>query len=182
MLINIVISHIDDFKNYDVMKNKLVMEIVSADKNAEFLETVPHKDIEDLSVIYRFDVGDVVGTGASIVVTNQMIENYGITAEQLHEDAVKNAPEIRPIVIQGMAEVLAKSMGVEDLEMMGLNIPPEQEQMFVASVPGNVHGAGVLAYEDFMDKASERVGNQESLGILLKTFFMLVELATPIWV
>ncbi|MBQ9301805.1 DUF5688 family protein [Butyrivibrio sp.] len=151
---------IDDFKNYDVMKNKLVMEIVSADKNAEFLETVPHKDIEDLSVIYRFDVGDVVGTGASIVVTNQMIENYGITAEQLHEDAVKNAPEIRPIVIQGMAEVLAKSMGVEDLEMMGLNIPPEQEQMFVASVPGNVHGAGVIAYEDFMDKASERVGNQ----------------------
>ncbi len=151
---------IDDFKNYDVMKNKLVMEIVSADKNEEFLETVPHKDIEDLSVIYRFDVGDVVGTGASIVVTNQMIENYGITAEQLHEDAVKNAPEIRPIVIQGMAEVLAKSMGVEDLEMMGLNIPPEQEQMFVASVPGNVHGAGVIAYEDFMDKASERVGNQ----------------------
>ena len=49
---------------------------------------------------------------------------------------------------------------VEDLEMMGLNIPPEQEQMFVASVEGNVHGAGVLAYEDFMDKASERVGGQ----------------------
>ena len=43
MLINIVISHIDDFKNYDVMKNKLVMEIVSADKNAEFLETVPRR-------------------------------------------------------------------------------------------------------------------------------------------
>ena len=34
---------IDDFKNYDVMKNKLVMEIVSADKNAEFLETVPRR-------------------------------------------------------------------------------------------------------------------------------------------
>ncbi len=78
----------------------------------------------------------------------------------MHEDAVKNAPEIRPIVIQGMAEVLAKSMGVEDLEMMGLNILPEQEQMFVASVPGNVHGAGVIAYEDFKDKASERVGDQ----------------------
>ena len=27
-------------------------------------------------------------------------------------------------------------------------------------VEGNVHGAGVLAYEDFMDKASERVGGQ----------------------
>ncbi len=30
--------------------------------------------------------------------------------------------------------------------------------MFVASVPDKIHGAGVLAYQDFMDQASERVG------------------------
>ena len=35
----------------------------------------------------------------------------------------------------------------------------------VASVEGNVHGAGVLAYENFMEKASERVGG-ESFFIL----------------
>ena len=151
---------INDIQNYDVMKNKLVMEVVSAETNADLLETVPHKDIEDMAVIYRFDVKDIVGEGASVIVTNKMLDNYGITPDQLHEDAVKNAPEIRPIVIQGMAEVLAKQMGVEDLEMLGLNVPPEQEQIFVASVPDNVHGAGILAYEDFMDKASERVGNQ----------------------
>ncbi|MBR1856837.1 MAG: hypothetical protein IJ803_07155 [Oribacterium sp.] len=153
-------SGIDDMKDYDVMKNKLVMEVVSSETNAELLETIPHKDIEDMAVIYRFDVKDIVGEGATVIVTNKMLDNYGVTPEQLHEDAVKNAPEIRPIVIQGMAEVLAKQMGVEDLDMLGLNIPPEQEQIFVASVPDNVHGAGILAYEDFMDKASERVGNQ----------------------
>lgn len=149
---------INDIQNYDVMKNKLVMEVVSAEANAELLETIPHKDIEDMAVVYRFDVKDIVGEGATVIVTNKMLDNYGVTPEQLHADAVKNAPEIRPIVIQGMAEVLAKQMGVEDLEMLGLNIPPEQEQIFVASVPDNVHGAGVLAYEDFMDKAAERAG------------------------
>ena len=156
----VISDGINDIQNYDVMKNKLVMEVVSAETNAELLETVPHKDIEDMAVIYRFDVKDIVGEGATVIVTNKMLDNYGITPDQLHEDAVKNAPEIRPIVIQGMAEVLAKQMGVEDMEMLGLNIPPEQEQIFVASVPDNVHGAGILAYEDFMDKASERVGNQ----------------------
>ena len=54
-----------------------------------------------------------------------MLDKYGITAEQLHADALESAPEIRPLVIEGMAEVLAKQMGVEDLEMLGLNIPPE---------------------------------------------------------
>lgn len=156
----VISEGINDIQNYDVMKNKLVMEVVSAETNAELLETVPHKDIEDMAVVYRFDVKDIVGEGATVIVTNKMLDNYGITPEQLHEDALKNAPEIRPIVIQGMAEVLAKQMGVEDMEMLGLNIPPEQEQIFVASVPDNVHGAGILAYEDFMDKASERVGNQ----------------------
>ena len=154
----VISNSINDIQNYDAMKNKLVMEVVSAEANAELLETIPHKDIEDMAVIYRFDVKDIVGDGASIVVTNKMLDNYGVTPEKLHEDAVKNAPEIRPIVIQGVAEVLAKQMGVEDLELLGLNIPPEQEQIFVASVPDNVHGAGVLAYEDFMDKAAEKVG------------------------
>ena len=156
----VISEGINDIQNYDVMKNKLVMEVVSAETNAELLETVPHKDIEDMAVVYRFDVKDIVGEGATVIVTNKMLDNYGITPEQLHADAVKNAPEIRPIVIQGMAEVLAKQMGVEDMEMLGLNIPPEQEQIFVASVPDNIHGAGILAYEDFMDKASECVGNQ----------------------
>ena len=152
----------DAFADYDKMKDSLAMEVVSKERNADLLESVPHKDIEDMSVVYRFVLGESAQGTGTILVTNQMLDNYGITADQLHEDAVKNAPEIRPLVIQGMAEVLAKSMGLEDLEMMGLNIPPEQEQMFVASVEGNVHGAGVLAYEDFMDKASERVGGQDA--------------------
>ena len=150
---------IESFKDYDKMKSTLAIEIVSAERNRSTLETVPHKEIEDMAVVYRFIIseGPLSGTG-SILVTNQMLDNYGITAEQLHEDALKNAPEIRPLVIEGMAEVLAKQMGVEDLEMLGFNIPPEQEQMFVASVEGNVHGAGVIAYQNFMDEAAERAG------------------------
>ena len=145
------------FSDYSRMKNTLAMEVVSAERNAALLETVPHKDMEDMAVVYRFVVGDTPGGTGTILVTNQMLDNYGITAEQLHEDAMRNAPEIRPMVIEGMAEVLAKQMGVENAEMLGFNIPPEQDVMLVATVEGNVHGAGVLAYEDFMDKAAERV-------------------------
>ena len=35
---------------------------------------------------------------------------------------------------------------------------PEKEQMYVASVPDKTHGASVIAYQDFMDKAAERLG------------------------
>ena len=150
--------NLDVIKDYDQMKDKLAIEVVSAERNKDLLETVPHKNIEDMAVVYRFVLGDSQAGVGTILVNNQMLDNYGISAQQLHEDAIRNAPEIRPLVIEGMAEVLAKQMGVEDLEMLGLNIPPEQEQMFVASVEGNVHGAGVLAYQNFMDQAADRVG------------------------
>ena len=32
---------------------------------------------------------------------------------------------------------------------------PEDEKIFVATVPDKVHGAGVLAYQNFMDQAAE---------------------------
>ena len=144
------------------MKETLTMEVVSAERNAALLETVPHRIMEDMAVVYRFEVNTTTTERGSILVTNQMLDQYGITAEQLHADALIHAPEVKPIVIEGMAQVLAKQMGVEDLEMLGLNIPPEQEQIFVASVEGNVHGAGVIAYQDFMEKASERVGGEDA--------------------
>lgn len=78
-------------------------------------------------------------TGGDTLVETRTVDKMNETYDAITvkpEDAVKNAPEIRPLVIEGMAEVLAKQMGVEDLEMLGLNIPPEQEQMFVASVFG----------------------------------------------
>lgn len=40
--------------DYSQMKDKLVMEVVSAEFNAEMLENVPHQNMEDMAVVYRF--------------------------------------------------------------------------------------------------------------------------------
>ena len=144
--------------DYEQMKNKLAMEVVSAEANAEMLETVPHKNIEDMAVVYRFVLESSESGGASVLVTNQLLENMGVTPEQLHADAMENAPQLRPAVITGMSELMAEMMGVDQAEMMGLIVKPEDEKMFVATVPDKTHGAGVLAYQDFMDQAAERVG------------------------
>ena len=146
--------------DYDQMKDKLIMEVVSAEANADMLDKVPHKEMEDMAVVYRFEIDSNDDGRATILVTNQLIETMGVTPEQLHADAMENAPELKPAVIKGMSEVMAEMMGVstEDLAMMGMPMDPADEQMFVASVPDKIHGAGVLAYQDFMDQAAERVG------------------------
>ena len=155
--------------DYNQMKDKLAMEVVSAETNKELLETVPHKDMEDMAVVYRFVISFDEEGRASVLITNKMLENYGVTPEQLHADALENAPQLKPMEIKGMSEVIAEMMGVEQAELMGIYpVAPEDEQIFVASVPDKVHGAGVLAYQDFMDKAAERAGGDACNIIGLK--------------
>lgn len=66
---------------------------------------------------------------------------------------MENAPEIRPSEIRGMSEVMS-----ELAPGMIPEVAPEDEQMFVATVPDKIHGAGVIAYPNFMEDAAEKMG------------------------
>ena len=154
---NMPVIDASELVNYETMKEKLSIEVISAEANVELLTKVPHENMEDMAVVYRFVLESNEDGRASILVTNDMIDRMGVTHEQLRIDALENAPEIRPAVIQGMNEVMREMMGPEVFEMMGI---PEQteEMMYVASVPDKNAGAGVLAYQEFMDQAAERLG------------------------
>lgn len=151
---------LESLGDYSRMKEKLAMEVVSSETNKEMLKTVPHKNIEDMALVYRFVMdSEETGGRASILVTNRMIDSMGVTPEQLHADAMENAPRIRPVEIKGLSEVMIEMVGIERAEMLGiLPTAPEEEKVFVASVPDKVHGAGVIAYQNFMDQAAERAG------------------------
>ena len=127
--------------DYEQMKDKLAMEVVSTDSNAELLSRVPHKEIEDMSIVYRFVLESNEDGRASILVTDQLLESMGVSPEQLHADALRTAPELKPVVIKGMSEVMAEMMGMsaEDLAMMGMPTDPADEQMYVATVPDKIH-------------------------------------------
>ena len=143
--------------DYENMKEKLSVEVISADANADLLANVPHDRMEDLAVVYRFVMESSEDGRASILVTNNLMDRMGVSHEQLRADALENSPEIRPVVIMGMNEVMKEMMGPEVYEVFG--IPDDaEEKMYVATVPDKNSGAGVIAYQDFMDQAAERVG------------------------
>ena len=153
--------NVEDLTNYDEMKSKLAMEVVSADRNAEMLENVPHEQMEDMAVVYRLILGQdsegrsvLVTNDLTVLVTNDLMEQFGVTHEQLHEDAMINAPEIRPSEIRGISVVMTEMMGPGMIP----EIDPADEQMFVAGVSDNFYGAGVIAYPNFFEDAAEKLG------------------------
>ncbi len=89
---------LEDF-NFGDKLDRLVINLVNTETNAELLNTVPHKNILDLSVIYRFimcEEGDGFGT---VVLTNELMEDIDMTIDELHETACRNTLRIFPLNI-----------------------------------------------------------------------------------
>ncbi len=144
---------IDTFSDYGQMKHTLTMQAVPVDPNRDLLQEIPHREMEDIAIVYRFQLGQREQGEASVLITNRMLEGYGITEKQLMADAEEFAPRVNPVTIRSLGEVLAEmSGGLFEPEEIG--VPP----VLLATVPGAVNGAGVMGYPDFFKEAAEKIG------------------------
>lgn len=142
---------IETLGNYDEVKDRLMIQLVGRDGNEEMLQTIPHHSIEDMEIVYRLHIQDTEFGRASALVTNVLLDKYGITADQLRQDAFATAMLHDPYEIKTMAEILN--------ELMGDDVIPEGElPLYVASNKERMNGAGVITYPGFMEEASERLG------------------------
>lgn len=148
---------LENLLNYEAMKKTLAIDIISAERNEILLQKVPHELMEDMAAVYRFVLNNSEAGRETVLVTKDMLNNMGITEEQLMSDAKEIAPKIRPVVIQGMNEVMKEKMGEEEFEK--IDLPNEENEiLFLASVPDGICGAGVLAYPNFMEQAADIIG------------------------
>ena len=141
-------------EDYDRMKDALTVDLVPVAGNEEKLAQIPHKNVEDMALVYRFEEESSVYGTASILVTNEMLAVYDITADQLHEDAMKAAVQNRPAKLHNMNDVMRDMMG----DMSGLVPMNEPSPLWVATVEGGQNGAGVIQYPGFLDQAAEALG------------------------
>ena len=140
--------------DYEKMKPNLIMCAIPTDRNREMLERIPHREIEDLSIIYRFQLGNAHFKDTTVLVTNELLQTFGISAEQLMADAAAVVPERKPVLFRPLEEVLADMMSFGGVEPVERNEP----QPLLASVQDMINGAGILGYPDFFRQAAEVVG------------------------
>lgn len=141
-------------EDYDRMRDALTVDLVPVAGNEEKLAQIPHKNVEDMALVYRFEEESSVYGSASILITNEMLAVYDITADQLHEDAMKAAVQNRPAKLHNMNDVMRDMMG----DMSGLVPMNEPSPLWVATVEGGQNGAGVIQYPGFLDQAAEALG------------------------
>ncbi len=148
---------IDDYKQ---MKSKLCIEVISSERNTELLQNIPHERMMDMAVVYSFLIDQTDTENKRILITNKMIDQYGISKEQLRDDALENAPKHRPVKDTGLLKTIVERIGDERIPGIEFATIPEDEPVRVVTVPDGFNGAGVIAYPNFLnDMARKLNGN-----------------------
>ncbi len=146
--------------DYEQCRGKVLPRLVSAEMNCEGLAKKPHRIMEDLAITYNVFLDNFEGGQASVQVTNEMLEKWGVDEEELHERAIENLAVLMPGELKGMTEVMlemlpgADGVTAEDVErMMG-----EDEKMFVLTNVAKTFGATAILDEKLMKEVAERIG------------------------
>ena len=137
------------FTDYSQAKDNLFIRVCNPEKNADYLEGKPFSAREDLVVTYhiRLDVS-VDGAGiASTPVTDQMLKMFGVSPQQLHDDAVANSEKIMPAQFTSMMKL-----------MTGMEPDPDDPQMMVLTNEHAINGAAAMFYEGQLDSVAEQMG------------------------
>lgn len=86
--------------NYNEIKEFLVIKAINLEANKKLLDGIPYKVIGDIAIIYQIIGEDIIDKDKKelgfIVVSNEMLIDYGIDLDTLHNDAIKSSENIFP--------------------------------------------------------------------------------------
>ena len=159
------VSKITDF---DQVKDHIAARVVGIEDNSDLLDQRPHAVMDDLAVTYCVMLGEDANGSMSVPITNQLMETWGVTQEELHDLAKANQDELTPSTFKSMNEVMAEMMIPQMMSDMGVDretaqemiesmMPPE-DKMYVLSNEQKLNGAAALLDDKMMDQIAEKVG------------------------
>lgn len=166
--------------DYSSAKDNIVFQLVNTMQNEDMLATMPHRDFQDLSVIYRWVVKVDESGIQSTVVHDNLAKRLGMDEEQLFKAAVENTRRILPPVVKSMNDVLREmftkdGMPPEMAETMFGEIPQDR-MMWVISNDRGVNGAISMLYEDQLHKLAEKL--ETDLYILPSSVHEVIAVST----
>lgn len=121
--------------DFSKRKDFIVMNLINTEKNQELLKNIPHKDVMDLSIIYRIIMGQEDHGMATVMVNHTIMTEMGITEAELNELAYMNTAKMFPVEIFKLSEL-----------------------MYVMTNEAKIHGATTMMYREAVNLLAEKIG------------------------
>lgn len=142
------------------LDHRVTFELIHTEQNKEFLSDVPHREFQDLSIIYNcsFRTENIEGRA---YVTNRLAELMDVTEEELYTLAYENTKRVHKPIVRPLEDVLLYAMFKEH-EGMNLEEIPERDgtsliSLYMLTNCEEKRGAVSMLYPEELQKLAEKL-------------------------
>jgi len=168
------------------VKKRIIYRLLSYEKNKKLLEKIPHIKYLDLAVTYYCLLQNDESRISAIRITNEHLQSWNISVNELHKLAANNTKREFPPVILSVDDVIHtfhneervsySNAAAEKILKEKTNISNEQiNSMYVLSNSAGIYGAACLLYKNLLRDFSAKV--QADLYILPSSIHELIIIA-----
>lgn len=141
--------------DFEKMKDRIALRLVSAEQNADFLKDVPWIPFLDLAVVFYVSLGFARGGASTISIHNRLAESWEASAETLFELAKNNTPRLLPSTVRRLEELLFGPAFSDEEGTGGAGILP----LYVLTNSSGVFGSACLLDTAVLDAFAEKAGS-----------------------
>ncbi len=162
----------DFFLDFNKVKENLRFKIINTEKNIDLLNSIPHKDIMDLSKVYYVEVyTPEIGSGM-IMVSNAHMEVWGVTWEELDRIATEQTEKHNELQILDMADMMNNLSKEKVVMELPEGVEFLRNHLYVFTNQQKFLGASVLLYKDIFKDFAKKIN--DSLLIILSSMHELI--------
>ena len=147
--------NIEEFKDYERIKEKLAVKLVNYEENRMMLKELPYRRFLDLAVICYVLVGKVGMDAASILVRQEFRKMWKVSEEELFFQAINNAQQILPPELKSMDILMRETMPKEESFLE--EVQEGEVPMYVLTNTSHFNGAAAMLYTDVISDFAERM-------------------------
>ncbi len=140
---------------YENICDRLFIRLSNETRNRELLKEIPYTMFQDLAVTYHILLNRDHDGMSSVMITNTLLDQYGVTKKQLHEDAIRSSEILFPVLFENSSEFMG-------MHSRGRILPKEErdisgEEMKVLTNESGINGAAVIVYPGIAEQIAEQL-------------------------
>lgn len=141
--------NLDLITDFSKAQKRLTLKLVNYDKNLFRLNNIPHYKYLDMAIIFCciYDIED--SSYSSMLIRNEHLKMWNITADELYKIAIDNTPKLLPVTINNIFDAIKDYISINDF-------PDENPQMYVITNKMKLHGASAILYTDILKNLSQK--------------------------
>ena len=154
--LNEVEHRVPSIQDFSLSRENIVCRLVHFKMNEASLLQLPHIRITDLAATFYVYMGDYTDGRLFSVVTNQLMEHWGISLHEMLFPAMENTQRLSPVQFNSMEEIFKETGITQQLseELGGLL---SESGLYVLTNAQRQNGAVSILYPGVLKRVSEKL-------------------------